>query len=167
MQLRFGNGWLSNDMPFTAGHINVDEYDSPYFRAQRESKMIATSWESIVDCLKCDAKGCNGVARHRCHRCEMAYYCSVGCRIGHKREHLNDLCRDVHEMREMNDTMQSRKDVSMRGWAHATQLSGKSTFNALLAQAEYIHQVDQEWEVAIALYKDLLMREQCEGTPPQ
>ena len=55
----------------------------------------------------------------------------------------------------------------MRGWAMATQLSGKSTFDALLAQAEYIHQADGHWEMAVELYKDLLMRDQETATPPQ
>jgi len=40
----------------------------------------------------------------------------------------------------------------------ATQLSGKRTVEALLIQAESIHQVDEDWELAIGIYQEILMR---------
>ena len=49
----------------------------------------------------------------------------------------------------------------------ATQLSGKRTFDALLAQAECIHQADGQWDIAVEVYKELLMRDQESATPPQ
>ncbi len=133
------------------------------------SKESATSWDSLVDCIKCDAEGCDEAANIRCSRCEMAYYCSAQCKVRHCDEHMSDLCRDVNEMRVMNAAMESRNpdDQSLRGWAHATQLSGNRTFKALLAQAEYIHQADQNWKAALLLYNDLMVREQWEGSAPE
>lgn len=49
----------------------------------------------------------------------------------------------------------------------ASQLAGKSTFDAILDQAEFIFQEDGQWDTAIALYKQLLTRDQDAGTPPQ
>ena len=40
----------------------------------------------------------------------------------------------------------------------ATQLSGKRTVEALLVQAESIHQADEDWEGAIERYKEILMK---------
>jgi len=64
---------------------------------------------------------------------------------------------------------QEKPDPQMkRGWAMATKLSGKRTFDALLHQAEYIHQADGQWEAAIALYMEILMKyEQEPASPPQ
>ena len=49
----------------------------------------------------------------------------------------------------------------------ATRASGKRTFDALLNQAEFIHQEDGNWEIAIEIYKDLVMRDPESSTPPQ
>mmetsp|Transcript_33996 Transcript_33996/g.39401 ORF Transcript_33996/g.39401 Transcript_33996/m.39401 type:complete len:202 (-) Transcript_33996:137-742(-) len=94
--------------------------------------------------------------------------CTATCQRHHQLAHSPD-CMDVNLMRErfkkypQEDAQRGPK----RRMAMATQLTGKRTFNALLNQAEYIHQADGEWEMAMALYKELLMREQESGTPPQ
>lgn len=55
----------------------------------------------------------------------------------------------------------------MKGYAMATMASGKSTFEARLLQAEYIHQEDGDWDLALAKYMELVMRGEEAGTPIQ
>jgi hypothetical protein len=117
--------------------------------------------------ITCDAADCEAIAPAiRCDCCEMAYYCSQACQNRHGYEHAPD-CRSIDQMRDLFANQEEPNRDSMRGWAMATQLSGKRTFDALLAQAECIHQVDGDWEIAIELYKELLMRDQDSATPPQ
>ena len=134
-----------------------------------ESKESATRWEHIVDCVTCDAEGCNEIPRIRCDRCEMAYYCSERCRARHSHEHMNDLCRkSADEMRLLHRYQPTQSsDAEMRAYARMTQLSCDESFEALLAQAEYIHQADERWEMAILLYDELMMREQWEASPAE
>ena len=40
----------------------------------------------------------------------------------------------------------------------ATQLTGKNSVEALLVQAECIHQADKQWEMAIHLYGEILKK---------
>ena len=149
--------------------VEAKQYECQFVDAHSESKESATRWINLVGAITCDADGCSNIPEIRCSRCEMAYYCSVRCKRRHLDEHLDDLCRDVNEMRETNARFKSREsdDASMRGWAHATQLSGSRTFEALLAQAEYIHQADQDWDAALGLYNQLMKREQSVGSPPE
>ena len=73
----------------------------------------------------------------RCESCLTAYYCSQVCQKRHWPEHAND-CHPIDRMRQLSlNSPQIDKNDIMRGWAMATQLSGKRTFEALLAQAEY------------------------------
>ena len=44
---------------------------------------------------------------------------------------------------------------------------GKQTSATLLAQAEYIYRADGQWERAIELYTNILIRDQKSDTPPQ
>ena len=44
----------------------------------------------------------------------------------------------------------------MRGHAMSTQLSGRRSVENLLLQAESIHQLDGDWELAIETYQDIL-----------
>jgi hypothetical protein len=82
----------------------------------------------------------------------MAYYCSQACQNRHWQEHAPD-CIPIDQMWGFSN--QDPSIHNMRGWAMATQLSGKRTFKALLAQVEYIHQADGQWETAIEQYKVL------------
>jgi hypothetical protein len=113
--------------------------------------------------ITCDAASCEAVTPAiRCTCCQMAYYCSQACQSRHWHEHAPD-CIPIDQMRNWKEPDTENK----RGWAMATQLSGKRTFDALLAQAEYIHQADGQWETAIEHYKELLMRDLESATPPQ
>mmetsp|Transcript_33893 Transcript_33893/g.82194 ORF Transcript_33893/g.82194 Transcript_33893/m.82194 type:complete len:358 (+) Transcript_33893:4606-5679(+) len=118
--------------------------------------------------ITCD--GCATVSPSiRCETCTMAFYCSPSCRDRNRRVHQSD-CIPIEHMRSMAATRgaQPTDSFEKRGYAMATMMSGKQTFEALLLQAEYVHQEDGNWDIAIALYKEILGNfEQHQGTPPQ
>jgi len=125
------------------------------------------SLESMISSITCDAEGCgNSSPTVQCIRCLTVFYCSKTCEHRHQKDHSQE-CMDINWMRERMVEFEEPNGSNMRGWAMVTQLSGKRTPKALLAQAEYIHQEDEEWEIAIELYKELLMKGQEFATAPQ
>jgi len=125
------------------------------------------SRDSMIGSITCDAEGCEiSSPAVQCTLCLMVYYCSRTCQRQHQLAHLSD-CFDINVMRERFSPQEDSHTNHCRGMAMVTQLSGKRTFDALLNQAEYIHQADGDWERAIALYRELLMREQECATAPQ
>ena len=127
------------------------------------------SRESMLGSITCDAEGCGKSSPVvQCTRCLMVYYCSETCQRRHQGSHSQD-CIDINWMREQHTHCDEEPNGDCRrGMAMAGQLCGKRTFAALLAQAEYIYRADGQWERAIELYRDLLMREDQEsGTPTQ
>jgi len=127
-------------------------------------------WESIVGSIMCDAEGChNTCSTVRCESCLMVYYCSESCKSRHQREHFHE-CMDVEEMRFRHQICGSDVNIRsglcnakpstlshMKGQAMSTQLSGDQTVDALLLQAEYIHQTDENWGRALQLYHNIMI----------
>ena len=119
------------------------------------------------DYITCDASGCGRTNPSlRCERCLLMYYCSEACQSQHAREHAPD-CRPIDGMRALTAQYQEPNPDNMRGWARVTEISGKRSFKAILAQAQYIHEADGNLDMAIELYKELLMKNlnQGSGTP--
>jgi hypothetical protein len=126
------------------------------------------TWNTINDAITCDAEGCNKTSPTiRCNCAGPVYYCSETCKRRHRREHRED-CIDLEHFRRL--AMASDPNVNsglcnaspstksqQAGYARATQLVGKRTIEALLLQAEYIHQEEQDWEKAIELYHQVFM----------
>ena len=144
-------------------------------QSQRQGRTNGTGasseirWESIVDSITCDAEGCQNTSPAvRCPSCFMVYYCSEACKCRHQREHSQE-CMDVEQFRcpiqlanqdpNLNSGLCNAHPLilaQMRGHAMSTQLSGRRSVENLLLQAESIHQLDGDWELAIETYQDIL-----------
>jgi hypothetical protein len=127
------------------------------------------AWQSLVDSITCDAEGCNNSSPTiRCDSCQMFYYCSEMCKRRHQGEHSQE-CLSVEEMRYRCQVTESDTNINsglcnakpatlamMKGSAMASQLAGVRTIDALLKQAEYIHQADEEWAQAMHIYQEIM-----------
>ncbi|CAJ1964279.1 unnamed protein product [Cylindrotheca closterium] len=118
--------------------------------------------------LICDAAGCGAECHNiRCETCGMVYYCSPSCRNRHSAIHQSE-CFPIVMMKSKVASNPKSSNHMERGHAMATMLSGKRTFEALLLQAECIHQEDGNWDTAIELYKQILGNfEQHQASPPE
>lgn len=127
------------------------------------------AWNTITDAITCDAKYCNNTSPTlRCNCACPVYYCSERCKRSHSLEHRED-CLDLEHFRRIQGSdydcninsglcnANPSNKSKLAGYAMATKLSGKKTIEALLLQAEYIHQEDKDWKQAIALYQEVLM----------
>ncbi|KAL7551109.1 hypothetical protein ACHAWF_014309, partial [Thalassiosira exigua] len=125
-------------------------------------------WNAINDSITCDAEGCVRTSPTIWCQCPApVYYCSESCKRRHQLVHSED-CRDLEMFRRLCHGQDPNLNSGlcnahpstlsqMRGHAMATQLSGRGTVEALLLQAESIHQADGQWKHAIALYQRVLM----------
>jgi hypothetical protein len=128
-------------------------------------------WESIVDSITCDAEGCYNTSppAFRCRSCFMVYYCSEACQRRHQHAHSPG-CLNLEQLRYRFQVAKNDPNLNsglcnahplilsqMRARAISTRLSGRRTVEILLLQAESIHQLDGDWDIALELYKEILM----------
>lgn len=142
------------------------------------SDVVTVNWTMLVDAATCDAEGCDESSPTIRCSCTVFYYCSDGCRERHAWEH-SPKCIDVEEFRAQSAGCDPNLKSGLcnasastlqqtRGRAMAMQLSGNSLTRSaeyLLMEAEAIHQQDRQWQRAVGLYQEIIMRYSQDDLP--